>query len=753
MIEEEIEDLRSCGSGEILRTFIITDGGGNIASCTQTITLINPSPFSEADITWPPHVEYNTCMNAGIDPAITGRPQFNLESICSQPAASYTDWIFQTPNSGCVMVERKWKVIDWCTFDRTLPPGSDRPGEWFYKQYIKVINTEAPEFPNMQDSVEFCITGTECAQLITLEAEAIDDCTLPKDILYSFSVDKSCNGHIDTSGNGASFQILLMAGSHKIHWKASDRCGNVAVFTQVVIIKDCKSPVPICHLGLSTSVTTMGMVEIWASDFNNKSYDLCTPADQLKFSFSPDTSDRSRVFDCDDTDSPVTVEMWVTDLDGNQSFCVTTIDVQDNPEICENNGGMPRAAMISGQLITPMNTPIKDAQVNIEGPEYDDYRMTNPDGKYAFEDLHTRYGYEVIPIKDDSPMSGVSTLDLILIQQHILGTRPIDNPFSLIAADINNSGSITATDIIQLRKMILGLYDAFPENNSWRFVHTQHGIIDNESPWPFVEGLYVPDLVGDVMNGDFIGIKIGDVNHSIEEELNRKTIANRSSQMMVIHLDDKNANAGEVVEVTLRLKSSQDLIAVQWTISLDDEKLTFLDWKAEGLDVKADELAILEGEGQHITMAWSNLSPSHITSGAALITLYFKIHENILLSEHIELGSNITKAAAYNSQFERMGIQVEWNKPEQFGFAVFQNNPNPFNQQTMVSFDLPNEGFAEVIIHDSAGKQLFKNRSQFSAGRNHVMVSNQDLGRVSGVLYYTVQTESHSATKKMIYIK
>ncbi len=752
-IEEVIDDQRVCHTGQILRTFIVTDGSGNSTSCTQTITFENPNLFSEMDISWPEHVEYNSCMNAGISPDSTGRPVFNLTDNCSQPAASYSDWIFDMPNSGCVMVERKWKVIDWCTFDHTLPPGSERPGEWFYVQYIKVVNTEAPVFENQPDTLELCITGPGCLQEFTISIEAIDDCTDPEDIKYTYSLDLNNDGSIDDTGIGFSVDKELERGEHKIIWNAKDRCGNTGILEQIIIVKDCKAPTPICHLGLAVSVTPMGMVEVWAADFNNKSYDQCTPQQDLVFSFSSDVNDQVKIFDCDDVDDPVVIEMWVTDLDGNQSFCITTLDVQDNPEVCSDEEDMPRAAMISGHVITALNTPIKDVQVNLEGPEMDDYRMTDQEGKYAFEDLFTRYGYELIPIKDDFPLNGVSTLDLLMIQQHILGVRPFENPFSLIAADINNSGSVTTTDIIQLRKMILGLYDAFPENNSWRFVHSKYGIIDNESPWPFLEGLFVPDLVEDVMDGDFIGIKIGDVNQSVEEELNKRSIETRSNEVLAIGLKDKQLASGEVIEVPFIIKSRADLVALQWTVSLDGEKLTFLDWKAEGINLKTEELAILEGEGQHITMAWSHLNPVHLASGTAVITLILKSHENILLSDHLQLGSTITKAMAYNQNFERMEIEPEWTKVQSFDFAVHQNMPNPFHNQTVINFDLPEEAFAEIVIHDATGKQIYRNRSQYPSGKNQLSITDQELGKVSGVLYYTVQSGVHTATKKMIYLK
>ena len=49
--------------------------------------------------------------------------------------------------------------------------------------------------------------------------------------------------------------------------------------------------------------------------------------------------------------------------------------------------------------------------------------------------------------KNDDYLNGVSTLDLLLIQRHILGIETLDDPYKFIAADVNNDQEITATDL------------------------------------------------------------------------------------------------------------------------------------------------------------------------------------------------------------------------------------------------------------------------------------------------------------------
>jgi len=66
-------------------------------------------------------------------------------------------------------------------------------------------------------------------------------------------------------------------------------------------------------------------------------------------------------------------------------------------------------------------------------------------------------------------LDNVSTADLIAMQRHILGVDPFDSPYKYIAADVNNSGTITALDQIVIRKVILSISSQF-HVDSWRYI-------------------------------------------------------------------------------------------------------------------------------------------------------------------------------------------------------------------------------------------------------------------------------------------
>lgn len=114
--------------------------------------------------------------------------------------------------------------------------------------------------------------------------------------------------------------------------------------------------------------------------------------------------------------------------------------------------------------------------------------------------------YTINIIRNDNHLNGVSTLDLILIQRHILGIESLDNPCDIIAADASNNGIVTAIDLVEIRKLILSINVVLPNSPSWKFL-TGGGSNANEfKPLIFSESEFPLEKL------DIVAIKVGDVN-------------------------------------------------------------------------------------------------------------------------------------------------------------------------------------------------------------------------------------------------
>jgi lysyl endopeptidase len=181
-----------------------------------------------------------------------------------------------------------------------------------------------------------------------------------------------------------------------------------------------------------------------------------------------------------------------------------------------NKGG----GSISGIVETDDGIGISRARVRIVGENgFVVSTVTDVEGYYIIDNIPFGDNYEVTVTKSDNYLNGVSTGDLIRIQKHILNIDPFKSPFLLLAADTNNSGSITTADLIALRKLILNI-DRVLAAPVWLFVPSNDSFTDPNNPFVGLKaGVFnVTNFSTDRRNFDFIGVKFGDANGSVDTQ-------------------------------------------------------------------------------------------------------------------------------------------------------------------------------------------------------------------------------------------
>ncbi len=175
----------------------------------------------------------------------------------------------------------------------------------------------------------------------------------------------------------------------------------------------------------------------------------------------------------------------------------------------------PAMVSIGGIVATEEGDPVANAEVRLSGP-VTDTATTGPDGLYTFFDVPTGSAIGLSAFKQDDIQEGISNLDLIRIGQHNLGLIELGSPYKILAADVNNSQSISVLDQIAIRKAILGIDIAFDEVEIWRFVPASWPLSGANAPTasPLPPVFMINNITGNITDLNLIGIKSGDVNNS-----------------------------------------------------------------------------------------------------------------------------------------------------------------------------------------------------------------------------------------------
>lgn len=420
-------------------------------------------------------------------------------------------------------------------------------------------------------------------------------------------------------------------------------------------------------------------------------------------------------------------------------------------EICNNMTGS-----LVGNVRTEKGDPVPLVTINLELSDDTKIVETSFEGSYAFEALPSCKVSGLFLNKTDDIRKGLTTLDIILIQKHILGLEPLDSPYRMVAADADRNGKVSVQDIIAFRRVILGLTSEFPGNTVWRFIPAD---LRFESP----ENALTADLpevlnfnggLAGGVNSNFIGVKTGDVNSSakLEELLNESELDTRTLTPEVeLTVTDMDLYAGEDYRIPVRIKRASQAIGFQFGLQFDPTAGRMLQPENFYLpNFSKDNVGRFDATAQ-LTVSWSRRDAgSLLPDNQEILELHLRPTRDGRLSDFLQLDDQIVIAEAYTPDYQVGGLSLQFEQalaPVQT-LQVGQNYPNPFDQVTRIPFDLPQEGTVNLRIMDNNGRVLYQAATEFGAGRQEWSLVAKDWP--AGILYYQLSTADATVTRRMI---
>jgi len=763
--------LNICGLGIIRRVIEMRWGQGNTDSCVQQIEIYSPNQLQEADIIWPlDYTTTQTCDPKGVNPESIHNPGYSKpilrEPGCRMTAMSYEDELFGPlyHEGVCFKILRTWKVIDWCEFGQT-----PHPPLFSHTQIIFIKNTLPPHIDEKLSTCRdtlLCMLEGSCEQAAySISALGEDECFDASQLKWRYQIDYNSNGTIDfeSSQNTSHFNGTLPKGTHIFRWILEDPCGNKDSCAHLITVNNCKSPTP--YTRPSTAITLQGVDKngdgmadvkeavLQASQLDAGSSHPC--GHPLKFSFSRDTNDTLRAYNCDSLGQR-SVDWWVTDPLGNTAFLTATLIIQDNiQQLPECNS--KTTATVSGLILNRDGLPIEHVNIEITNRpsgSQTQIRQTNYNGEYQCQNLSTGQGYRIVPAKNDDWLNGVSTADIIRIQKHILGKEVFSNAFDMIAADVNKSKSITTADIAELRKLILGITGEIDKNTSWRMLNEDMRFngAENALQENLLEDCELKDLQTD-HKANFTGIKIGDLtNNARTRGIKPSKIETRSLQVLDLNIENKRMLPDQIYDIELGSHNIQAFQGFQTTIELDPERVEILEVIVNPEIIQGNEhinhSAFNRGM---IPMSW-NGSVHTSTTNQQILRIRVRSKSDTRMSDCIHLGSSITQSLSVDREGEEGTIQLRFYEDDQDPFVLLQNEPNPWRQSTSIGMILPERGEVTLFIYDVTGRVCYKQVMILEKGFNDLTIHRSDIVK-AGLYYYQADYSTSTKTFKMVMVE
>ena len=281
-----------------------------------------------------------------------------------------------------------------------------------------------------------------------------------------------------------------------------------------------------------------------------------------------------------------------------------------------------------------------------------------------------------------------------------------------------------------------------PDNTSWRFVDKKFSFPQPSNPFAevFPEKIETPVVLGLTDSLDFVAIKIGDLNGNVVPN-NLLAAEERFAGNTTLQWESDRADVRSGDEFTVHFQSSAVWLGAQF--SLDFSGLTLLDVQ------KLPSEFYVAGNGK-LNCSWT---AAQAQSTQLRFALRFRAERSGALDKLFQFKNEGLPAEAYQEQGP-LALQLAHGKSDktlsaQMPFTVYQNQPNPVADQTVIGFYLPEAGNVTLTVFDESGRRLLRRSQSFGVGlQQFTLDAGRHLSGRSGLFYYRIESNAGTETRK-----
>jgi hypothetical protein len=441
--------------------------------------------------------------------------------------------------------------------------------------------------------------------------------------------------------------------------------------------------------------------------------------------------------------------------------CILTSNVAcaSTPFATSNNltANFLNPVLISGRIITPLKAVIPGPKIYVTDG-LSDSTSTDATGRYQFS-LFQQRNYTITPTKNNDVVkaNGVNVLDVLQVQAHIIGSTLLNSAYKVIAADVNSDAAINVTDVLLIKRLILGYDTTFPGKKLWAFVDSLETFPNPLNPFPFLNIKAYTNLSAPQSNQSFYGVKLGDVNQdwAAIPGFNRPIVTGKSLQL---YYDTVYVDNNDEARVRVRVRNFKDILGMQFTIGFNSQTLQFAGIENKNLAVQFADNHASKGA---LTFIWADAGnePKTLKDGYVLFDIILKKKQNFDL-EDLSIITTYSPAIAYIKGYipkiieKTEGAIADKRKPsfaDNTGIEKFDVSPNPNNGLMRVSMVAAAAKKVSLIVSDVTGRVVFKKSYNLLAGLNEFPLNiRRETYKTPGVYFISAKGLQNVATKSLL---
>lgn len=337
-----------------------------------------------------------------------------------------------------------------------------------------------------------------------------------------------------------------------------------------------------------------------------------------------------------------------------------TMDGLYYSEFVVKNAFLPAFSAASGSigfLFFLPDTPLSVAGqvLNAHGQAVDEVQVScgvsatatsNNFGQYQCSGLDNGADISVSAEKEENYAHKVTVLDLNRMWTHLLGIDAFDSPYHIIAGDVDLSTGIANIDESLMHRLILQKETDLAAVPVWRFIPAVYEFPNPLMPFDplFPEQIELENLLFDVFDQDFIGIKAGDV---ADEGDYPNIPALIVTPAFILSDHEVACSAESTITTELSVRDFTNLTGFQFSLEWDTSTVEFM--AADGFNLSGFSDQNINTDlvaGGQLTFAWTSF-PTMIegvtkTENEVICQLQFRLKNTNSNNTNISFTNNPT---------------------------------------------------------------------------------------------------------------
>lgn len=410
--------------------------------------------------------------------------------------------------------------------------------------------------------------------------------------------------------------------------------------------------------------------------------------------------------------------------------------------------------LATGKVINETGVGLLNANIKVIGQD----EFVSPTDNFGNFSVFLMEGgqYSIRPQITDDLLNakGISVSDIVRIQRH-LKSPWLETPYKVIAADVDASEIIDDADILALADIILGNTNTLPFEQRWNYVAADHSFADQQRPFPYPD---FREIEGSSMltDLDFIAMRTGDVDNSY---FNNGT--NLYVDTLTISSRKVTVPSNEIFKLPFTVKAFRDISGIQFSLKWNPDILEWIDFEANTQSPLQTGLTHLRDGILSFLWYDTSVANQNLADSTVLFSLNFRAIGPLESVDVIQLQNQITPSEVVDKNLNKVWLSFYPVNVLITSVTSITENvvkdldnvqlmPNPFRNQTVLSFESVRPGNCTIQITDIVGHQLFT-RTYYATSGKHQLVVGEDLP--AGTYLLSLHSGNATQTLRMVVLR